>query len=257
MKKSERKLQANGSGQLLIVAALAIAILISSTTMYVYELSRETNSEDYSSIGNFILAIKQGTRNAMISSLANVSNGGEKNVLAANLNSLSEVFRKIDSLGICQLDYTLLNDSDYERGRMLSWNNSGIGVSGAYANFTLKVYGMATNVTLTYPVNVTSTVAITGGYARLIGDEKLVNLTCNVYNGEAPALARNISFYYQELGTWLPVDSSNDLSIIDYGNGMYHIVFVASSSLSAVQVRVQIYDLRGIFVQADTTCYET
>jgi hypothetical protein len=257
MRKSGRRLGANSSGQLLIVAALAIAILISSTTMYVYELNRETNSEDYSSITNFILATKQSTRNAMISSLANVSNGGEKNVLAANLDNLSEVFRKIDSLGICQLDYTLINDSDYEAGTMLSWNNNGIGVSSAYANFTLKVYGMSTNVTLAYPVNVTSAVAITGYYSRLSGDEKLVNLTCNVYNEGTPALARNMSFFYQELGTWLPIDPSDNLSIIDYGNGTYHIVFVISSSLSAVQVSVQIHDLRGIFVQADTTCYET
>ena len=90
MRRCGKKFKANNSGQLLIVAALAIAILISSTTIYVYELSRETSRTDASSIGNSILALKQGTKSTLISSLANVSNGGEKTVLTANLNQLSQ-----------------------------------------------------------------------------------------------------------------------------------------------------------------------
>jgi len=257
MNKCQRRFRANNSGQLLIVAALAIAILISSTTMYVYELGKETNSQDYSSIDSFILALKQCTRNAMVSSLANVSNGGEKNVLAANLNGLSQVFRSINNLGLCQLSFTPLSDSNYDVGTWLSWNISDVGVSSACANFTLEVYGMAMNVTLNYAVNVTSTITINGYYTKLGGDEKLVYLTCNVYNEGKPALAKNMTFFYEKLGSWLPVNSSNDLSVADYGNGTYHISFIVSTPSNALQVSAHIYDVRDIFVQANTTCYET
>jgi hypothetical protein len=254
--KKHQKFRANSSGQLLIVAALAIAILISSTTIYVYELSKEVTSEDYSSISNFVLALKQTTRNAVISSLANVSNGGEKNVLTVNLNGLSQVFRSINNLGICQLTFTLLSDSNYDSGTWLSWNTSDVGVSSAYANFTLEVYGMATNMTLNYAVNVTSAITVSGYYTNLGGNEKLVNLTCNVYGEGKPALAKNMSFFYEELGTWLPVDSSDNLSITDYGNGTYLASFTVSTSSNAVQVSTHVYDLREVFVQANTTCYE-
>jgi hypothetical protein len=257
MKIKQKKLRANSSGQLLIVAALAIAILISSTTIYVYELGKETNNEDYSLISNSILALKQSARNAMISSLANVSDRGEKSVLATNLNELSQVLRSTNNFGICQLAFTPLSDSNYDSGIWLSWNISNMGVSSAYANFTLEVYGMATSATLNYAVNITSTITIKGYYTRLSGDEKLANLTCNVYNEGKPALAKNMTFFYERLGSWLPVDSSNDLSIIDCGNGTYSILFVVATSSTAVQVSARVYDLRGIFVQANTTCYGT
>jgi hypothetical protein len=257
MKKRQRKRRANSSGQLLIVAALAIAILISSTTIYVYELSKETNNSDASSIGSFVLALKQSTRNAMASSLANVSNGGEKSVLVTNLNRLSQVFRNINNLGICRLDFTPLSDSNYDSGTWLSWNTSDMGVSSAYANFTLEYYDSAMNVTLDYAVNVTTAVTISGYYTKLGGDEKLVNLTCNVYNEGKSSLAKNMTLFYERLGSWLPVDSSNSLFIMDYGNGTYHISFTVATPSNAVQVSVHIYDLRDIFVQANTACYET
>lgn len=257
MKKHMKNLRANSSGQLLLVAALAIAILISSTTIYVYELSKETNSTYTSPISNSILALKQSTRNTMISSLANASNGGEKTVLAANLNRLSQVFRSLNHFGICDLASTSLNDSNYDSGIWLSWDTSDVGVSSAYADFTLKVYDIAANVTLNYAVNITTAVTIDGYSTRIGGNEKMVNLTCNIYNEGEPALTKNMTLFYERLGSWVSVDSSNNLSIMDYGNGTYRIVFTVNTSLNAVQVSAHIRDLRDIFVQANTTCYES
>jgi len=257
MRSCRKKLRANSSAQLLIVAALAIAVLISSTTIYVYELSEETKSEKVSSsISDFIFALKQNTRNTVISSLANVSNGGEKRVLTNNLAELSEVFRSLTLFGLVDLAFTPLNDSNYDAGVWLSWNTSDIGVSSAYANFTVKVQGMATNMTLNYAGNITTTIAISGYYTKLVGEEKLVNLTCNVYNEEKPALVENMTLFYERLGSWIPVDSSNNLSITDYGNGTYTISFTAAIPSNTVQVSTHVYDLRGIFVLANTTCYE-
>jgi len=256
MKKYKTKFKANSSGQLLIIAALAIAILISSTTIYVYELSKETNNACASSISSFVLALKQNTKNTMISSLANVSNGGERTVLATNLNRLSQIFRSINHLEICNLAFTPLNDSNYVEGIWLSWNISDMGVSSVYTNFTLKVYSIADKVTLNYAINITTAITLNGYYTKLDGNEKLVNLTCKVYNEEAPALAKNITLFYESFGRWVPLNSSNNFSIIDYGNSTYHISFNATTTSNTVQVSAHICDLRNVFVQANTTCYK-
>lgn len=255
MKKSKRKFKANSSGQLLIVAALAIAIIISSTTIYVYELSKETNSTDSCSISDVILALKQSIKKTMISSLANISKGGEKAILEANLNELSQAFANLHQLRMCYLSFTLINDSQYDSGVCLSGDTNGSGVSSAYANFTLKVQSMAANLAIDYAVNITTTIAINGSYTTLEGEEKLVNLTCRVFNEEKPALAKNITLLYDNLGSWTPVNSSNNLSIVDYGNGTYLLSFTVST-FSPVQVSTHVCDLRDVFVQANTTCYE-
>ena len=255
MKKCKRKLRANSSGQLLIVAALAIAIIISSTTIYVYELSKETNSRDSCSIPDVVLALKQATKNTMISSLANFSKDGKRAILEGNLNNLSQVFRNLHQLGICYLSFTVFNDSRYDSGTCLSWDINGSGVSSAYADFTLKLKGMTVSIVVDYAVNITTTAVINGLYTRLEGEEKLVNLTCRVFNEEEPTLAKNITLHYENLGSWIPVNSSNNLSMVDYGNGTYILSFTVSTS-SDVHVSAHVYDLRDIFVQANTTCTE-
>jgi len=255
MRKCKRKFGANSSGQLLIVAALAIAIIISSTTIYVYELSKETNSTESCSIIDVILALEQSTKNTIISSLANISKGGEKAILEANLNDLSQAFRNLHQIGMCYLSFTLINDSRYDSGVCLSWNTNDSGVSTAYADFTLTVQSIAANLAIDYAVNITTTIAINGSYTKLGGEEKLVNITCRVFNEEKSALAKNVTLFYENLGSWIPVNSSNNLSTVDYGNGTYLLSFTVSAS-SPVQVSPHVYDLRDIFVQANTTCYE-
>jgi hypothetical protein len=200
--------------------------------------------------------MKQNTKNAVISSLANVSNGGETAVLTTNLNEFSRVLRNLTQFGICQLDFAVLNDSMYDSGVWLSWDVSDTGVSSAYANFTLKVYGAAANTTMNYDVNITTTVTVNGYFNRLEGDEKLVNLTLRVYNEGDPALARNVTIFYESLGSWTPVSSSNNLSILDYGNGTYTATFTVDVPSDSLPVSVHVNDLRDIFVQANTTCYE-
>jgi hypothetical protein len=241
----------------MIVAALAIATLISSTTLYVYELSKETSTSQSLSVSNSVLALKQTTRNAMIASLVNISNGGETTVLADNLDELSEGFQRLNTFGICDLAYTLPNNSRYNEGVWLLWNTSSIGISSVYSGFTLRIYGMTENVTLNYASNVTTSVAINGYFTRLSGEEKLVNLTCIVYNDGAPALARNMTFFYEQLGSWIRVGFEDGLSIVDYGNGTYRIAFVAQTSATELQVSVHVHDLRGVFVQANATCTES
>jgi len=199
LKKLKKNLGGKSSGQLLIVAALSIAVLISSTTIYVYEVSRETNSIKNNSISDFVLAVKQSTRNAMISSLVNASNGGERTVLTDNLNSFSQALRSLYQFGTCQLNFTVLNDVGYDSGMRFSWNDSGLGISSAYADFTLKIYGVTSNTVVNYAVNVTTTLTVNGSYTIVENEEKLVNLTCKIYNEGEPALAKNMTVFYENL----------------------------------------------------------
>jgi hypothetical protein len=251
-----KKFRRNSSGQLLIVASLAIAVLISSTIVYVYEISKEKSSNFTPSLNDFVLASKQTVRNAVISALANASNNGQKTVLTANLNRLSQAFRSLTHFGICNLAFTVFNDSNYDSGIWLSWDIADTGFSSAYANFTFEVYGSA-NITMNYAINITTSATLNGYYTRIGEEEKMLNLTCRVYNEGEPALAKDISLFYEEAGAWIPVDSSNNLSITDFGNGTYTITFSAITSSNSVPVSAHIHDLRNILVIANTTCPET
>ncbi|MGB9960213.1 MAG: hypothetical protein ACPLKQ_06815 [Candidatus Bathyarchaeales archaeon] len=247
--------RANCSGQLLIVAALAIAILISSTTIYVYELSGERqNGEDFF-ISDFVFAVKQGSRNAVISALANASNGGEKTILADNLNSLSQAYIRLNQRGIWRLSYTVRDNANYEGGIWLSWGTNGLGVSSAYANFTLAVYDLTFNVTMHYAVNITTAITV-NGYYTTNGTAKTVSLYCQVFNEGEPALAKRLTVFYENLGVWVPVNASNSLSITDYGNGTYALSFTVNVPSEIVQILVHVEDLRGILVQAGLSCRE-
>ncbi|MEM2465957.1 MAG: hypothetical protein QXZ47_01495, partial [Candidatus Bathyarchaeia archaeon] len=194
------------------------------------------------------------SKNAMISALANVTNGGEKTVLASNLNSLSQAYRSLNAYGLYYLSHTSLNDSRYVNGFWLSWEEtSGLGISSAYANFTLKFYGLTEKVTLSYAINITTIVKLEG-YYMLNGSQKVVNLTCQVSNGEKPAPAKRITVYYELGGIWVPANSLNNLVITSYGNGTYVITFAVNTDSDVVRISVHVYDLRNIFVKANLTC---
>jgi len=246
MKQLQGRLKANCSGQLLIVAALAIALLISSTTAYVYELSEETRASGMEQMGDLVFALKQGTRNTMISSLANASNGGEKTLLATNLDKLSEVMRSIHSFGSCNLLFRTFNDSLYDQGIRLSWNTTNMGVSSASANFTLNVDNAAAEIVVNYDINVTTSLTVNGSYIDE-GTEKLANLTCRVYNEDQSVLAENIGVFYGNSGNWVQVDPSS-LSTVDFGNGTYSLSFAVPSD--TVQASIHVIDSRGVLVQA-------
>ena len=230
MKKPNKIFRTKSSGQLLIVAALAIAILVASTTVYVYELAGEKqNTEDYS-LSEFVLALKLGSKNAVISALANVSNGGEKTVLANNLETLSSASKSFCKHGLWRLSYMLLNSSGYEDGIRLSCN-----------------------VTANYAINITTVLTLYGYYTG-DGVEKTVNLMCQVFNDGKPAQIENITLYYEDFGVWFPVGESNNLSITNYGNCTYAISFTAAISSDTVQVSAHVHDLRNVFVMANVTC---
>jgi hypothetical protein len=247
-------IQNNNSGQLLVVAALVIALLISSTTIYVYELGKETEVTGTQKLADFVFSIKHAARNTMIASLANVSNGGDSAILITNLNELAEVLRAVNQFAVCNLTVTPLNDSAYDSGIWLSWNTFSSGVTSAYSDFTLKAYTTETNVESNYAINVTTEIIVNGFYTQLNGTEKLVNLTIVVHDETGPALAKNMSIQYEDAGEWITVDSSNSLSITDYGNCTYSASFILNTASETIPVSAHVFDLRNIYVRANTTC---
>ncbi len=245
MSEHKKSFRRNCSGQLLIVAALAIALLISSTTVYVYEVSKEPVTDESTQLSLYLPGLKQSTRHTVISSLANISKGGETAVLETNLAELSDNMLSLD-FGICNLAYTPLNESSYDSGILLSWNKTDTNISGAYANFTLNIYGINSKISTQYSVNITTTLFLTS-IAVNTDTVKHVNLTCNVSNEDMPASAESFVMYYEEYGIWTKIESLAVLQT-DYGNCTYSLDF--NVPLESTQLLLQMNDLRGIQVQA-------
>ena len=118
MKK--RNLKHNNSGQVIIITALLVALLLLSTAIYVIETEKEVptagTGED-----NVFPAYQQSIRNTLISALANVTNGGDTGVLTDDLNELNSAITSHSYQAILQMDYTPLNVAPYQNGIWISW----------------------------------------------------------------------------------------------------------------------------------------
>jgi hypothetical protein len=246
----------NCSGQILLVGVLIIALLLLSTEIYVYDLGKALEEGKQDSFGDFILAVRLGSKHVVVGSLANVSQGGTNQTLGINLERWSSFVGGLYQSGKCILNFTLREAAPYSSGVWISWGTNGLGVSGAYADFTLKLLDRGTDVNLEYGINVTTTLLVQGTYKEMGGNSKQVNITCNLLNEGEPALAENLTLYYKNLDDWLTPGSQNNYAIVDYGNGTYFMSFIADISSSMIEVSVHALDQREISVQANVTCTE-
>ncbi len=244
------------SGQVLIIAALLIALIIISTELYVYELGKTVSEAEANSINDYVLAIKLGSQHIVTGSLANVSQGGSSQTLTVNLEEWASLVDGQYHLGRVVLNFTPYEITPYSSGIKVLWGSDGLGVSSAYVDFILKILDQEVNVNVTYAVNVTTTLLIQGTYKVIQGNEKQVNVTCNVLNEGKPALAKSITLTYRNSDDWLIPGPQNDYTLVDYGNGTYSISFVAEISSGNVEVSVNAYDQRDIYTQANVTCVE-
>jgi hypothetical protein len=246
-----RKFRRETSGQLLILSALAVAILITSTLSYVYELDRQVTYEE-DSVSGLILSLKQASRNTVIGSLANISRSSDFGLLETNLGKLSNACTNLSYASTCKVDFAPLNDSTYESGILISWNESGKGVTSSFVNFTLDVYDDASRASFQYSVNVTSSVDVDGSWI-VYGTDKLVTVNLHVSDEQGPASARIISAFFYDGDGWIEVDSGIT-TWLDYGDGGYRLSFVADVLSDSVPVSVQMVDYRGILVIGNFTC---
>lgn len=250
------KLQAfsrHNSGQVLIAAALAIALIICSVTMYVHEVAKPSESAHHEFLSEFVLAVKHGSKNVLVSSLANVSVGGENSVLRANLERWRNLVEKQYVFGECLLDFSLSNSSPYMNGFYINWTDEGYGISTAAANFSLRIHGKAT-AEISYQAVVSLRLVVNGTSESLGMGQTRVNLTLQVFNEAGNALAKNMTVYYRDGATWVQANSSNNLAVADYGNGTYQISFIALIPPENVEISVRVFDLREILTVANATC---
>jgi hypothetical protein len=249
------------SGQTLIITALVIALLVLSIVYGVFEAGRRSELRSAATLNSPALATKLGLRNTVTSSLVNVSNGGENEVLLTNLSEYASIVGNQSYFGKCTVLFTVSDSSPYQSGMWTSWGSDGTGVSSAYANFTLVFTKTESGLQLEHTINITTALNVEGTYTKLEGTLKQVNVTCRIFNEGEPALADNITLYYDfdgdlETQDWTAADSPN---ITDYGNGTYTLSFTAETQTrdDPMLVSVHVYDMREVFVLANATCTET
>ena len=243
-------------GQVLIVAAFAISILLLSANVYIYRNSRIDASPAYSTLIDYAQHIRLGSIHAVTASLVNVSNGGASSILGENLDRWEAFTRGDYRFGVCDLNASLGSQAPYSDGVWLDWGVSGVGVSSAYVDFTLDISGRGAEVDWSFPVNRTTEMRVSGSYAVIVGDQKDVTVTLSMLNEGSPALAQSTSLEYWDIGLWNDASLEGDYAAMDYGNGTIRFTFSAEIPGAQVDIRMQVIDLRGVFVQAQETLSE-
>ena len=255
MKK--RSLRSDCSGQVLIVSALLVALLLLSTAIYVIEVGKNVPTVQEVE-GNSFTAYRASFRSALISALANVSNGGDPAVLSDDLSALKTAILARSYQAMLTVDYSIQNSAPYASGFWVSWGTNGQGVSADYASFVFGTSSLSGSSELECAINVTSTIIYQGTYLRLTGNTKQVNLTVNVLNEGAAALAQNFTVYFDYDGSlstvdWIEVTSP---TVVNFGNGTYAVSFTGDTAQrnNPVIVSLLCHDKRGVLVGADATC---
>jgi len=243
-------------GQVLILAAFAISILLLSTNVYIYRNSRVDASPAYGTLIDYAQHIRLGSIHAVTASLVNVSNGGATSNLGENLDRWEAFTRSDYRFGICDLNATLGSQAPYSDGVWLDWGTPGVGISSAYAEFTLAIGGRGAEIDWAFPVNLTTEIRVLGSYTVVSGDQKNVTATLYVLNEGSPALAQSTTLEYMRSGLWNDASLEGDYTMMDYGNGTYGFTFSAVVPGNQIDIRIQVNDLRGVFVQAQETLVE-
>lgn len=244
------------SGQVLILAALIIAALVISTEIYLFKLSGTRVETEYDLLCDYVLSIRLSSRHVVEASLMNITGGGSAQNLAYNLKRWSSFLAGEYRLGSCVLNATVRDLYPYSSGIWIEWGSEGRGISSAYSNFDLKLTGRGAEVNLTYAVNVTTTLFVSGSYSVVAGDNKTLEVWCRVLNEGAPALAGNITLLYLQGGQWRDPTVLPNYTYMDYGNGTYLFSFSDVIPGDVVTVSARCYDRRTIYIQAEGECRE-
>jgi hypothetical protein len=246
-----RNFRQNRSGQVIVVTALLVAIVLLSTAVYVVKTEKSVPSAAYQA--DVYPAYEENIRNTLISALANVTGGGNPAVLTTDLSQLQSALLAHSYQDILQLDYTPLDATPYQDGFWVSSGTNGHGVSSVCVDFAFSSTSLSQTSSMAYTANVTSQIAVTGSYQQVSDSQKEITLTISVLNEGSPALAQNFLLQYQVGTDWVAVGSP---IINDHGDGTYSISFNAETGQigDPVVVSVLCEDQRGIFVGASLTC---
>jgi hypothetical protein len=238
-------------GQVLIIAALVIAMMLLSTALYIAD-TQKSQMKVQAEIGLNLPFYKQGLQHTMVSALANISIGGDTGILQTDLNEFNQFVSDHSFDSFFTSTITLRNTAPYQNGVWKSQNISGQAVVGAYASFSVNSSGTKDVTQSAFDVNVTSMIQ-TQGYYTQQDTIKQVQLTCKVFNDGQPALAGNFSVQFEQDGNldnenWVNVETP---VIIDHGDGTYTISFeaVTDQPENPLIVWFSCMDQRGITLQ--------
>lgn len=257
MKRVRKRNRRQNSGQIFIIAVLVVSLVLLSTQVYIYEIRNSLEETQSIRVNDFVLAVKLGSSNMISGSLANITEGGNSSVISENLERWASFVDSFYQLGTPILNFTLKNTSPYVNGTYLFWGTEGLGISSAHSEFNFSLVGGQVNVQLAYSVNVTTSIVVESVYRTLSGDLRQVNVTCSLLNQGKPALAETVIVLYESLGFWNRADQQSNYAFTDYGNGTYLISFEADIPEINVNISTQVYDSRGIYVQANATSTNT
>jgi hypothetical protein len=227
---------------------------MTSTATYIYELSSSVGEADSQSMDDSIRSIVLGSKHVLIGALANITDSGQNQTLAANLNTWKVAIERQISLGTFTLNFTLRDTAPYSSGLYVNWGTNGSGVSEAYVGFLLKSSGKGIEAQYPYSINASTRLHIEGFITQITPETKQVTLICNLVNEGQPALAENITIYYRESISWTIPNATNNYTLTDYGNGTYRAIFTLVTSATSIDVSAHVFDERHIQVKANATC---
>jgi len=251
-----RNLKRDNSGQVIVITALMVAMVLLSTAIFVIETEKDVPTVD-TDTNNVFQAYQQAARNTLISALANITNGGNPSVLTADLNELESAITSHSYNSILQMSFTPTGEAPYQNGVWISWGTNGQGFSSAYVTLDMNSTGTSSTSNLECAINITSEVDLSGNYLQINGALNQVNLTVNVLNEGKPALAQKFTLYYEDAasstGNWTQATSP---SITDFGNGTYAVSFNAQTQQPGDPLLASVHclDQRGILICANVTC---
>jgi len=247
-----RNFKRSNSGQVIVITALMVALVLLSTAIFIIETEKDvpTDAIDTTSI---LSTYQEAARNTLISALANVTNGGSSGALTTDLNELKSAIASNSYQSILQTNFTASTDAPYRNGICISWGSNGQGISSACILVEIASTGTTSASTSEYVVNVTSEMNLSGNSLQLDNSTQ-VNLTVKIQNEGSPALAQNLSFYYENAAeTWTKVNSP---ILNDFGSGTYAVSFTSETDqlFFPLHVSAVCQDQRGIVVAANATC---
>jgi hypothetical protein len=238
-------------GQVLIVAALVIVIMLLSTAIYIADIQK-SQLKAQAETGLNLPFYKQGIQHTMQSALANISSGGDTDVLQTNIDSFNTFMVETSFNFFFTSQATYRATGGYYNGVLQVQNQTGTAIISAYATFNVASTGTKEQTQSNFDMNVTSMIQTSGTYSQ-DGNSKHVQLTCKVSNEGQPALARNFGVSFENDGSldtenWTTVEAP---TITDHGDGSYTITFNADTDQPENQLLIWLscQDQREITLQ--------
>ena len=138
----------------------------------------------------------------------------------------------------------------------MDWGVDGEGVTSACVDYTFNITGMGAEADLSFTVNTTTRLLISGSYQDMGGDSKAVTAFIQLTTDCRPALYGDVTPEANVSNGWTDMAALGDYAEEDHGDGTSTYTFTADIPGSDVPVRFMVHDRRGVYVMAEVTLNE-